>query len=124
MSENPLYKKAYFQCARRAILENEVLMKKLLNQLHIYYKLPVLMILQYQDLLFQDNLFHRAEELEGKFITGILHHDTSKDEYVENYDKVTGFTLEHGGNCIFTALYSCSLSQKNTCCNNTLTTRA
>lgn len=28
MSENPLYKKAYFQCARRAILENEVLMKK------------------------------------------------------------------------------------------------
>ena len=24
MSENPLYKKAYFQCARRAILENEV----------------------------------------------------------------------------------------------------
>ena len=38
-----------------------------------------------------------AEELEGKFITGILHHDTSKDEYVENYDKVTGFTLEHGG---------------------------
>ncbi len=38
-----------------------------------------------------------AEELEGKFITGILHHDTSKDEYVENYDKITGFTLEHGG---------------------------
>lgn len=28
MSENPLYKKAYFQCARRAILENEVFMKK------------------------------------------------------------------------------------------------
>lgn len=28
MSENPLYKKAYFQCARRAILENEVLMKR------------------------------------------------------------------------------------------------
>ena len=28
MSENPLYKEAYLQCARRAILENEVLMKK------------------------------------------------------------------------------------------------
>ena len=38
-----------------------------------------------------------AEELEGKFITGILHQDTSKNEYVENYDKVTGFTLEQGG---------------------------
>lgn len=25
--ENPLYKKAYFQCARRAILENEVFLK-------------------------------------------------------------------------------------------------
>lgn len=38
-----------------------------------------------------------AEELEGKFITGVLHHDTSKNEYVENYDKVTGFLLEQGG---------------------------
>ncbi len=28
MNENPLYKKAYFQCARRAILENEIFMKK------------------------------------------------------------------------------------------------
>lgn len=28
MSENPLYKKAFFQCARRAILENEEFMKK------------------------------------------------------------------------------------------------
>ncbi len=28
MSENPLYKKAYFQCARRAMLENEEIMKK------------------------------------------------------------------------------------------------
>lgn len=32
-----------------------------------------------------------AEELEGKFITGVLHQDTSKKEYVENYDAVTGF---------------------------------
>lgn len=32
MSENPLYKKAYFQCARRAILENEVLMKKFIAE--------------------------------------------------------------------------------------------
>ena len=28
MSDESLYKKAYFQCARRAILENEVFMKK------------------------------------------------------------------------------------------------
>ena len=27
MEENPLYKQAFFQCARRAILENEVFMK-------------------------------------------------------------------------------------------------
>lgn len=33
MSENPLYKKAYFQCARRAILENEVLMKKFISEI-------------------------------------------------------------------------------------------
>ena len=33
MSENPLYKKAYFQCARRAILENEVLMKKFIAEI-------------------------------------------------------------------------------------------
>lgn len=33
MSENPLYKKAYFQCARRAILENEVLMKKFMAEI-------------------------------------------------------------------------------------------
>lgn len=33
MSENPLYKKAYFQCARRAILENEVLMKKFITEI-------------------------------------------------------------------------------------------
>ncbi len=32
MSENPLYKKAYFQCARRAILENEVLMKRFIAE--------------------------------------------------------------------------------------------
>lgn len=32
MSENPLYKKAHFQCARRAILENEVLMKKFIAE--------------------------------------------------------------------------------------------
>ena len=32
MSENPLYKKAYFQCTRRAILENEVLMKKFIAE--------------------------------------------------------------------------------------------
>lgn len=31
MSENPLYKKAYFQCARRAILENEVFMKSFIT---------------------------------------------------------------------------------------------
>ena len=33
MSENPLYKKAYFQCARRAILENEVLMKRFTTEI-------------------------------------------------------------------------------------------
>lgn len=33
MSENPLYKKAYFQCARRAILENEVFMKKFIVEI-------------------------------------------------------------------------------------------
>ncbi len=32
MSENPLYKKAYFQCARRALLENEVFMKKFIAE--------------------------------------------------------------------------------------------
>ncbi len=31
--ENPLYKKAYFQCARRAILENEVFMKKFIVEI-------------------------------------------------------------------------------------------
>lgn len=33
MNENPLYKKAYFQCARRAILENEVFMKKFIVEI-------------------------------------------------------------------------------------------
>lgn len=28
MEENPLYKKAYFQCARRAMLENELVMRR------------------------------------------------------------------------------------------------
>ena len=36
------------------------------------------------------------EEMEGKFITGILHQDTSKKEYVENYDAVTGFKENQG----------------------------
>ena len=31
------------------------------------------------------------EELEGKFLTGILHQDTTKREFVTNYDAVTGF---------------------------------
>ena len=39
MSENPLYKKAYFQCARRAILENEVLMKKFNAEKRIGYQI-------------------------------------------------------------------------------------
>ena len=33
MSDESLYKKAYFQCARRAILENEVFMKKFITEI-------------------------------------------------------------------------------------------
>lgn len=33
MSENPLYKKAYFQCSRRAVLENEVFLKSFIVEI-------------------------------------------------------------------------------------------
>ncbi len=33
-----------------------------------------------------------ADELQGKIITGVLHCDTTKQEYIEHYDKAVGLT--------------------------------